>query len=64
MDEVVVEIKAAVALHPIDEAQIINSLKCSRREVGLLVNFGELKLKWRRFVASEPPLPRQCPGKN
>lgn len=47
---VVLEIKAQVALARIDEAIILNSLKCSKREVGLLINFGEPSLNWRRFV--------------
>lgn len=48
--EVVVEIKSQSALGGIDHAQIINSLKCSDKRVGLLVNFGETSLKWKRFV--------------
>jgi GxxExxY protein len=50
LDRVVVEIKAQSALGKADEAQILNSLKCCRREVGLLINFGERSLKWKRFV--------------
>lgn len=49
-DRVVVEIKAQSALGSVDEAQIINSLRCCRREVALLINFGELSLQWKRFV--------------
>ena len=51
MGEIVVELKASQALHPIHEAQIINSLKCSRHGVGLLINFGEISLRSKRFVA-------------
>ena len=50
MDEVVVEIKAPSTLGKHDDAQIINSLKCCRKKIGLLINFGELSLKWKRFV--------------
>jgi len=50
MDEVVVEIKALSALAKSDEAQLLNSLKCCRKNVGLLINFGEASLKWKRFV--------------
>jgi hypothetical protein len=32
------------------KAQIINSLKGSKQKVGLLLNFGELSLKFKRFV--------------
>ena len=45
-----VEIKAAKSLTKNDEAQIINSLKGSKQKVGLLINFGELSLKFKRFV--------------
>jgi GxxExxY protein len=51
MGEVVVELKASQTLHPVDRAQIINSLKCAHHEVGLLINFGEVSLRWERCVA-------------
>jgi GxxExxY protein len=47
--EVVVEIKSQSALGRIDDAQIINSLKCCKKRVGLLVNFGVSSLKWKRL---------------
>ncbi len=47
--EVVVEIKAESSLTKIDEAQIINSLFISRHNTGLLLNFGEESLRYRRF---------------
>lgn len=49
-EDVVVEIKAETALTKTDEAQIINSLKCCMKKVGLLINFGESSLQWKRFV--------------
>lgn len=49
-ERVVLEIKAQSALGSIDESQIINSLKCCRRGVGLLINFGEPSLQWKRYV--------------
>jgi GxxExxY protein len=49
---VVVEIKAQSALGSVDDAQIINSLMCCRKQVGLLINFGEPSLQWKRFVNS------------
>ncbi len=48
-DAVIVEIKAEKAVTKNDEAQIINSLKNSKKKVGLLINFGETSLKIRRF---------------
>lgn len=50
MDEVVVEIKAQSALGKHDEAQILNSLKCCGKKIGLLINFGERSLSWKRFA--------------
>jgi GxxExxY protein len=48
--EVVVEIKAQSALAKVDEAQVINALKCCEKPVGLLLNFGEASLRIRRFA--------------
>ncbi len=48
--DIVVEIKAQKMLTKDDEAQIINSLKSSHHEIGLLINFGEPSLKFRRFI--------------
>ncbi len=50
LQEIVVEIKAQKTLTNIDEAQIINSLKTSRKEIGLLINFGEQSLRFKRFI--------------
>ena len=46
-----VEIKAEKQLTGIDEAQLINQLKATRRRCGLLINFGSIgRLEWKRFV--------------
>ena len=50
LEEVIVEIKAQSSLGSIDDAQILNALRCSELKVGLLINFGEQSLNWRRFV--------------
>jgi len=49
-DEVVVEIKALEQLSGIEESQIINYLKATGLEVGLLINFGSKSLEYKRFV--------------
>jgi GxxExxY protein len=47
---VLVELKACSALDSVHEAQILNCLKASSIQVGLLLNFGKPKLQYRRFV--------------
>ena len=47
---IIVEIKATTCLHKSMEAQVINYLKATKKEVGLLINFGEGSLKWKRFI--------------
>lgn len=47
-DKVIVEIKASRVLAPEHEAQLLNYLKATDKEVGLLLNFGpkpEIKRK-------------------
>ena len=46
----IVEIKAESAMTVVDEAQIINVLKASKLKIGLLINFGQSSLKYRRFI--------------
>ena len=50
-DSVIVEIKAAESLHPSHEAQLLNYLKATEIEVGLLLNFGE-KPEFKRRIYS------------
>ncbi|GGG54549.1 GxxExxY protein [Hymenobacter glacieicola] len=52
--QVVVELKALVEITPLHYAQIRNYLKAYRLEVGLLLNFGEASLKYKRFLRSSP----------
>jgi GxxExxY protein len=47
--KVLVEIKSVAALASEHQAQVINYLKASGVEVGLLINFGRPKLEYRRL---------------
>ncbi len=47
---VIVELKAAKAIAPQHQAQIINYLKATGIEVGRLINFGNPKLEYKRFT--------------
>ena len=55
-EAVVVEIKALAELTGIHEAQVINYLKVTGLETGLLLNFGGESLEYRRFVLSAQSL--------
>ena len=48
--KVIVELKTVKTLIAIHEAQVINYLKATGIEVGLLMNFGNPKLEFRRFT--------------
>lgn len=49
-DAIILEIKASTFLHKDNSYQVINYLKATGLTVGLLVNFGESSLKWKRFI--------------
>lgn len=50
MDQVILEIKAKSGIFDEDYAQIMNYLKCSGNQVGLILNFGTVKLGIKRFI--------------
>ena len=52
-DRVIVELKAAEALAKEHEAQLLNYLKATNFEVGLLLNFGK-KPEFKRRIFSNP----------
>jgi GxxExxY protein len=49
-EKVLVELKALKAITGVEEAQILNYLRATELEVGLLINFGEQSLKYKRLV--------------
>jgi GxxExxY protein len=52
-NKVLVELKAVKAIAPEHQAQIINYLKATGVEVGLLINFGSPRLEYKRFTRSK-----------
>ena len=47
--KIIVELKAISKLSDIEKAQVINYLKATGYELGILANFGEVSLKTERF---------------
>jgi GxxExxY protein len=52
-NKIIIEIKAASFLHKDTEAQTINYLKSTNYNLGLLVNFGQSSLTWKRFISTK-----------
>ena len=51
--KVIVELKAVKAIAPEHQAQIINYLNATGIAVGLLINFGNPKLEYKRFTRNK-----------
>lgn len=49
-DKIIVEVKALSALNSEHEAQLLNYLKATGIKIGLIVNFGEKSLKYKRMI--------------
>lgn len=49
-ENIIVELKSALFIHQMGKAQVINYLKATKYPVGLLINFGENSLQWKRFI--------------
>ncbi|HDP68646.1 MAG TPA: GxxExxY protein [Candidatus Marinimicrobia bacterium] len=52
-DRVIVELKAVSSIDPIHEVQLVNYLKATDIEVGLLINFGSTLAFKRRVLTKE-----------
>jgi GxxExxY protein len=50
-DQIIAELKVCDRLTGIEESQILNYLKATKKHVGLLINFGSRgTLEWKRYV--------------
>jgi GxxExxY protein len=49
-DKIIVELKAISSLNSEYRAEVLNYMKATKYELGLLINFGETKLKYERLV--------------
>jgi len=52
-DSVIIEFKALSQLTNDHEAQVLNYLKATGKKVGLLINFGERSLKYKRLISPD-----------
>src|ERR1043165_5392201 len=58
VDEVLIcELKAAAALSKADEVQLVNYLKATNHDFGLLLNFGTVSLQFKRKHRQNVPQP-------
>ena len=55
--KILVELKAVKAIAPEHQAQIINYLNATGVSVGLLINFGNPRLEYKRFTRSKSSHP-------
>ena len=49
-DKIIVETKAICELTSKDESQVLNYLKATGYKLGILINFGEERLRYKRMV--------------
>lgn len=52
-EKVIVELKVAEKYNTKDEAQLLNELKATGMNVGLLINFGKEKVEFKRFAYTD-----------
>ncbi len=53
-EKIMVEIKAVKELEDVHLAQAINYLEAYKMEIGLLINFGNTKLQFKRVMKPQP----------
>ncbi len=53
-DHVIVEIKTVESIHDEHVGQVINYLRITGREAGVILNFKHSKLEWKKVVLTHP----------
>jgi GxxExxY protein len=53
-DEIILELKATPFIHPNDAGQVLNYLRATGFKLGILVNFGEKSLTYKRIINLPP----------
>jgi GxxExxY protein len=59
---VIAELKAVRTLLPVHEAQLVNYLRATGIDVGILLNFADAKVEVRRKLRTLPDDPPEAPG--
>ena len=54
MNKIMVEIKAIIQLEDVHLAQAIDYLEACKMEIGLLINFGNTSLQFKRMMKPRP----------
>lgn len=49
-NEIIIELKSATFLHDNFSSQLLNYLKATNKKLGILINFGEKSLKYKRII--------------
>ena len=52
-DKIVIELKALSELTTQHDAQVLNYLKATSKEIGLLINFGSTSLEYKRLIKTK-----------
>ena len=60
-NEIMVELKAVIELENVHLAQAINYLEASTKYVGLLINFGNTSLQFKRVMKPKKPIRNNQP---
>ncbi len=55
-EKIIVELKAVTQLEKVHLAQVLNYLEAYKLEIGLLINFGNTRLEFRRLIKTRKSL--------